>query len=191
MPTTHHHQALNYLLARPSPSASAAPSRPPLSPVSANQRQATLPQEEPRHFDYSPRSQRSGITMDSYNGTPKPARSISRMSNPYGSVGKRSGTAAAEFMRWTGEPPSSPAKAVDQGQDADFQIHDDNNDAYDGLENVRACCDGKHDVGNLSSKYHHHPQQHQQFYPGTIRSVSAVAPERPASPSGWSHRSSR
>ena len=159
---------------------------------------------ESRHFDHSPRSQRSGgsaLTVDSWNGTQRPAgtRSLSRMSNPYGSVGKRSGTAAAEFMRWD-VPASPPPQHEDEA--VDFHLHD-HEDAYDGLDNVRACCDGKHDVGSLTSRYHppHHNhsqqqqnnygQQQQQQYRGTVRSTSEVIPDRPASPSGWSFRSGR
>ncbi|KAK0654089.1 Anucleate primary sterigmata protein A [Lasiodiplodia hormozganensis] len=39
----------------------------------------------------------------------------------------------------------------------------------DRLENVRACCDGKHDVGSLSKKPHHH---HHQRKPSHTRSSS-------------------
>jgi hypothetical protein len=125
------------------------------------------------------------------------------MSNPYGSVGKRSGTAAAEFMRWDAPASPTPQQAEEA---ADFHLHD-HDDAYDGLDNVRACCDGKHDVGNLNSRQHHHhhnqqsnqqqqgtygrQQQQQQQHNGTVRSTADTIPDRPASPSGWSFRSGR
>lgn len=182
-------QALNYLLARPS--VQPATARVPLSPTSSNQPRALNEENTGRKFETSPRSQRSvysALPPESPNSTPKVQRSVSRMSNPYGSVGKRSGTAAAEFLKWN-EPPTSPTPMQDTVQDVDFHIHDDHDAAYDGLENVRACCDGKHDVGALSSRHHHHHHHHHQ---GTVRSTSDVPPpERPGSPSGWSFRSSR
>lgn len=168
--------------------------------MNQQQRQPVLSAEEARQVDHSPKSPRMGgqsaLTVDSYGSTPR-ARSVSRMSNPYGSVGKRSGTAAAEFMRWNGDAPVSPPRSIAElGQDGDFQINDEPHDAYDGLENVRACCDGKHDVGNLSTKYHHHPNQHNYYhqqgqYTGTVRSATGPPLDRPGSPSGWSNRSSR
>ncbi|KAG8832152.1 hypothetical protein FRC17_001904 [Serendipita sp. 399] len=143
--------ALNYLLARPSPNTLAAHSAD--APASSNlQRQTTQQNDDVQRMQYSPRSPRSGqsaLTVDSYGAAqPRPPRSISRMSNPYGSVSKRTGTAAAEFMRWNGDAPASPSKVDDRVNppDGDFHIHDDNDVAYDGLENVRACCDGKHDT---------------------------------------------
>ncbi|CAG7850038.1 Anucleate primary sterigmata protein A [Serendipita indica DSM 11827] len=199
--------ALSYLIARPSANTPSQPSqsatRVALSPTSANQRQASQTNEEPRRMEYSPRSQKSGhsaVTIDTYN-TPRAPRSVSRMSNPYGSVGKRSGTAAAEFMRWNSDAPASPSRMEDNthAQDSEFQLHDDPEDAYDGLENVRACCDGKHDVGALGGRHHHHhhhhhqqQQQQQQQQRGTVRGAAGDSgPERPASPSGWSFRSGR
>ena len=215
-------QALNYLLARPSTIGQQPTARAPLSPTSANSQSrpppsnngndntyATRQVDESRHFDHSPRSQRSGgsaLTVDSWTATQRggATRSLSRMSNPYGSVGKRSGTAAAEFMRW--DAPASPTpQQADEA--ADFHLHD-NEDAYDGLDNVRACCDGKHDVGSLNSRHHHHHhhnqqpnqqqqqstfgrQQQQQQYNGVARGNSDAIPDRPASPSGWSFRSGR
>ncbi|CAG8770444.1 12344_t:CDS:2, partial [Acaulospora colombiana] len=138
--------ALSYLLSRQNgqPGQSTG-DRTPLTSASANQQRPPLPSEEPRSAGYTPRSPRMGqsaITVDSM-GTPRGARSVSRMSNPYGSVGKRNGTAAAEYMRWTGDAPASPSKMEDRTS-GDFHIHE-HDDAYDGLENVRACCDGKHD----------------------------------------------
>ncbi|KIM23667.1 hypothetical protein M408DRAFT_252856 [Serendipita vermifera MAFF 305830] len=206
--------ALNYLLTRPAANGAQPAPRAPLSPTtSINQQRpptgnsagndqasyATRQVEESRHFDQSPRSQRiqgSAVNVDSLSVTPQraPVRSLSRMSNPYTSIGKRSGTAAAEFMRWNSDAPASPP--ADEA--ADFHLHE-HDDAYDGLDNVRACCDGKHDVGNLSSKHHHHHHPNQQNghgqqqsqYKGTVRSTSDAVPERPASPSGWSFRSGR
>ena len=200
-------QALSYLIARPSPNAPSQPSqsatRVALSPTSANQRQPSQLTEEPRRMEYSPRTQQGGqsaLTIDSYGATPRPARSVSRMSNPYTSVGKRSGTAAAEFMRWNSDAPASPSKMEEHTHththDGEFQLNDDPEDAYDGLENVRACCDGKHDVGALGGRHHHHhhhtQQQQQQQQRGTVRGAPGdSAPERPVSPSGWSFRSGR
>ncbi|KAG8800948.1 hypothetical protein FRC16_001627 [Serendipita sp. 398] len=188
--------ALNYLLSRPSPN------QPALNTVDTQpppnlQQQMTQPNEEVQRMQYSPRSQRSGqsaVTVDSYSAVqPRPPRSISRMSNPYGSVSKRGGTAAAEFMRWN-DAPASPSKVEDRIPDGDFHVHDDTDAAYDGLENVRACCDGKHEVG--SRHHHHHHQQHSQqpsAQPSrsNMRAATDAIPDRPGSPSGWSFRSSR
>ncbi|KAG8784154.1 hypothetical protein FRC15_003911 [Serendipita sp. 397] len=188
--------ALNYLLSRPSPNQPAL-NTVDTQPPSNLQQQMTQPNEEVQRMQYSPRSQRSGqsaVTVDSYSAVqPRPPRSISRMSNPYGSVSKRGGTAAAEFMRWN-DAPASPSKVEDRIPDGDFHVHDDTDAAYDGLENVRACCDGKHEVG--SRHHHHHHQQHSQqpsAQPSrsNMRAATDAIPDRPGSPSGWSFRSSR
>ena len=41
-------------------------------------------------------------------------------------------------------------------EDLDFELHRDTHfdDGFEGLENVRACCDGRHTVGH--SEHHHH-----------------------------------
>ncbi|KAE8266950.1 hypothetical protein A4X09_0g5394 [Tilletia walkeri] len=41
------------------------------------------------------------------------------------------------------------------------EMLEEDNEGFDGLDNVRACCDGKHDVGSLAHKHHHH-HHHQQ-----------------------------
>ncbi|GAC99216.1 hypothetical protein PHSY_006816 [Pseudozyma hubeiensis SY62] len=40
---------------------------------------------------------------------------------------------------------------------AEQMLEEDEPEDWDGLTNVRACCDGKHDVGSLA--HHHHPNQ--------------------------------
>ena len=118
-------------------------------------------------------------------------------------MSKRTGTPAVEYLRWNApESPYSPDKSFVNvpGQDADehdFELHDESmsEEAFEGLENVRACCDGRHTVGH--SKQHHHHHHHYNAV-GTISSRRSVdnqhldpnPPEhaRPSSPA-WSFRS--
>lgn len=82
----------------------------------------------------------------------------------------------------------------------DLEIHPD--DGYEGIENVRACCDGEHDLNHLSSKAHHHPHQHSYYHPNhaSVRPSSRLSNHsnrheplsprsRPVSPSAISGRS--
>lgn len=39
---------------------------------------------------------------------------------------------------------------------AEQMLEEDEPEDWDGLTNVRACCDGKHDVGSLAHSHHHH-----------------------------------
>ena len=174
--------------------------------------------EGPHHKEIveSPRSQRGG---ESWNSTPRAQRSLSRISVYPASIGKRAGTPAAEYLRWHGGEPGSPGSAYHLMPDnaaiddnVDFHIHerDPEKDGYDGLENVRACCDGAHDVGTLSGRRHHHHHHDHPVPPlppfarsqtGTTRSSSRPPlpdqqqqqqlPSRPVSPSGWSFRSGK
>ncbi|KDN36019.1 hypothetical protein RSAG8_11105, partial [Rhizoctonia solani AG-8 WAC10335] len=107
--------ALNYLLARPSTVA--------LSPESGNRSHlGTMtpggpagPAEEIRQqILSSPRSARtteSTTYHEGWNTTPKAFRSQSQMSS-VGSVGKRAGTPAAEYMRWNPPEAQSPTKST-------------------------------------------------------------------------------
>ena len=145
--------------------------------------------------DSSPQSQRSD--RSSHNGgafstTPKGKRSRSQLS-VRGSVGKRSGTPAAEYLRWAApESPYSPSRSFEQvgnnsQEDAelDFELHGESksDEGYEGLENVRACCDGRHTVGH-SGHHHHRPPMH--AHNGDHLDVNS--PARPVSPA-WSLRS--
>lgn len=89
------------------------------------------------------------------NVTPRGARRSRSRVSMAGSVGKRSGTPAAEYLRWLDGPGSPGSVSVhgfelSQGTELDdaeldFEINDSmasDRDGYDGLENVRACCDG-------------------------------------------------
>lgn len=118
-------------------------------------------------------------------------------------MSKRTGTPAVEYLRWNApESPYSPEKSFVNvpGQDADehdFELHDESmpEEAFEGLENVRACCDGRHTVGH--SKQHHHHHHHYNTV-GTISSRRSVDNQhldpnpseqaRPSSPA-WSFRS--
>lgn len=148
----------------------------------------------------SPRSAKSfgsAVSGDSWNITPRAQRSQSRLSAS-GSVGKRSDTPAAEYLRLAGpEGIGSPSKDYEyipgraDDEELDFEIHDDsrNNEAFEGLENVRACCDGRHDLGTLtnSRKHHHHHHHYHHHHQG--QHVEGEEPtSRPVSPA-WSFRS--
>ncbi|KAK0192709.1 hypothetical protein F5146DRAFT_1041154 [Armillaria mellea] len=138
----------------------------------------------------SPQSQRSGRSTrraaDMFNTTPKGKRSRSQLS--------RSGTPAAEYLRWNGpESPYSPTKSfVDvhgDDEDLDFELHGQSEDenGFEGLENVRACCDGRHTVGHSGRHHHHHHHNGSGLDPN---SAGPSEQARPVSPSAWSFRSS-
>ncbi|KDQ07330.1 hypothetical protein BOTBODRAFT_610523 [Botryobasidium botryosum FD-172 SS1] len=203
----------------PGPSAESSGTGP-LSPNSAAQFRIRSPSAgndgTRRDVMASPRSVRSNhsrVSVDSWNITPRALRSQTQLSaNPgSSSVGKRIGTPAAEYIRWAGQDAQSPTKSIkslprygaqasfdDDGdyenvehQDGDLELHED--DAYEGLENVRACCDGEHDLGSLTRKPGHHHHHHNGNYirptsplPGLDLTLSAAA--RPVSPA-WSFRS--
>jgi hypothetical protein len=89
--------------------------------------------------------------------TPKPSRGKLSMAT-YMSTYKRPGTAAEEFERRTtfGSPRSLRTFSDFIGGDESIEMvdrseipadlgDDEDDDAWEGLENVRACCDGKHD----------------------------------------------
>jgi hypothetical protein len=180
-----------------------------MSPLSA---MSELPDEEENqpHLMSSPQSQRSartgrtGLSGESYNNTPKGQRSQSQLSLR-GSVGKRSGTPAAEYLRWAerdGPYSPSPSKSFEHiggrhdEDEMDFELHDGalSDGGYEGLENVRACCDGRHTVGG----HHHHHHDHDPHHNHQSREPShARQPHldtnprdinRPISPA-WSFRS--
>ncbi|KAI0697045.1 hypothetical protein BC835DRAFT_1339896 [Cytidiella melzeri] len=208
--------ALQYLLTRPgnnnvtSPIPNGAASRfaSPLSmeadlPESHDQRPTTFASP---HSQRSVRTARTGVSVDSWNSTPRGQRSHSQLSMR-SSMGKRSGTPAAEYLRWGNEPPHSPDKSFEHipGQDdeLDFELHEDtmSDEGFEGLENVRACCDGRHTVGRSGKIIHHHHhhdhQQHNHNHPPrqppsrTRENHLDVHPSevaRPVSPA-WSFRS--
>ncbi|GLB42302.1 putative meiotic cell cortex C-terminal pleckstrin homology [Lyophyllum shimeji] len=185
--------ALQYLLSRPTSMNITSPGNATVVPQSPISQEYSEEDGRP-HQDTSPQSQRSvrsARRADTWNVTPRGQRSRSQLS-ARGSVSKRSGTPAAEYLRWAGpESPYSPTKSfVDvlhhDEEDLDFELHADgmSDDGYEGLENVRACCDGKHTVGH-SGKHHHHHHHHN----GDRLDPSAREPvARPVSPA-WSFRS--
>ncbi|KAI0300157.1 hypothetical protein B0F90DRAFT_1630116 [Multifurca ochricompacta] len=215
--------ALQYLLTRPGtllPSSTAngpngaitGPGAAPLSPITGR---AELPLEDtrPDHHNTrllaSPQSFRSGrslhVSGDTWGTTPRGQRSTSQLSMG-GSIGKRSGTPAAEYLRYAGpEGPYSPTKSFEQVQggvgedeELDFELHDESmsENGFEGLENVRACCDGLHTVGG---HHHHHPHHHHphrddpppgrsRMRDGHLDTHAHADPPRPSSPA-WSFRS--
>lgn len=192
-------QALKYLLARPNPTAVPSPNQngngvAPTSPMSHS---ADFTDDDHRHLiDSSPQSQRSG--RSSHNGgafstTPRGKRSRSQLSVG-GSLGKRAGTPAAEYLRWVApESPYSPTRSFEQvisgntqeDEELEFELHGESqsDDGFEGLENVRACCDGRHTVGPSGHQHHHHPHAHSHH-----EHLEVNGPARPASPA-WSLRS--
>ncbi|KAI6043981.1 hypothetical protein EDC04DRAFT_2562205 [Pisolithus marmoratus] len=199
-PTKERHEiwlnALKYLLSRPNPNPNPGASlTDPAVLNSPMSHAAELTDDDHRQIaDSSPQSQRSG--RSSHNGgafstTPRGKRSRSQLS-VRGSVGKRSGTPAAEYLRWAApESPYSPSRSFEQvagnnqnDADLDFELHADtkSDEGFEGLENVRACCDGRHTVGH-THPHHHHPAH---LHNGEHLEVNA--PARPVSPA-WSLRS--
>ena len=185
-------QALKYLLARPNPNAVVGPIENGVAPASPMSRSVEFTDDDHRHLvDSSPQSQRSD--RSSHNGistTPRGKRSRSQMS-VRGSLGKRTGTPAAEYLRWAApESPYSPTRSFEQvlsgngqdDEDLEFELHggSQSDDGYEGLENVRACCDGLHTVGPSGHQHQHHTHPHHEHLD--------VNPARPASPA-WSLRS--
>ena len=153
----------------------------------------------------TPQSQRSARSTgpgESWNNTPRGQRNRSQLSVG-GSMSKRSGTPALEYLRWNApESPYSPDRSfvdVPALQELDFELHDEgmSDDGFEGLENVRACCDGRHTVGHSGKHHHHHHHTHPQTQ-GTLTSRKSAdnhhlepnPPDhaRPASPA-WSFRS--
>lgn len=187
----YHSQALKYLLARPNPNLAASPNpkQNGVVPTSPMTQSVEFTEDDHRRLaDSSPQSQRSDRSSHNggpFNTTPRGTRSRSQLSVK-GSLGKRTGTPAAEYLRWTTpESPYSPTRSFEQvlsGQDneeLEFELHggSQSDDGFEGLENVRACCDGRHTVGH----HHHHPHPHHEH-------LDVNAPARPASPA-WSLRS--
>ncbi|KAJ3986490.1 hypothetical protein F5890DRAFT_1503685 [Lentinula detonsa] len=207
-PTKERHEiwlnSLKYLLARHGPGQNALPGNTtvvPDSPLSGEE----FFQEDDRHLtvNSSPQSQRTGRSLRSetpFNTTPRGKRSRSQMSMG-GSIGRRAGTPATEYLRWNGpESPYSPSKsfvdvpAPEDEDDLDFELHGDSfsDDGFEGLENVRACCDGRHTVGHSGKHHHHHHHHHEpdlQNGDHNHTGSSTSGPARPVSPSAWSFRS--
>ena len=126
--------------------------------------------------------------------TPKPSkgRRSTGASTSMMTMQKRSDTPAAEYQNYINEfgsprsvrtyarpatsmstynnnnNPDDSLEVIDRREALGAGIGPDGETGYEGLENVRACCDGAHDVGKLSvsGKHHHHNHnhQHQQQY---------------------------
>ncbi|KAK0452337.1 hypothetical protein EV421DRAFT_1967490 [Armillaria borealis] len=188
--------ALKYLLSRPNAVNVNSPGNATTvldSPLSLGD----FADDDRRPIMSSPQSQRSGRSTrraaDMFNTTPRGKRSRSQISVG-GSIGKRSGTPAAEYLRWNGpDSPYSPTKSfVDvhgDDEDLDFELHGRSEDenGFEGLENVRACCDGRHTVGHSGRHHHHHHHNGSGLDPN---SAGPSEQARPVSPSAWSFRSS-
>ncbi|KAI9463019.1 hypothetical protein F5148DRAFT_1313626 [Russula earlei] len=207
--------ALQYLLTRPGPPTTNGPNGTITGPGAAPLNSATGHTEVPvkeNHPDHnsqllsSPQSFRSGrsihLSGGSWDTTPRGQRSASQLSVG-GSIGKRSGTPAAEYLRYPGpDGPYSPTKSFEQVQvdvggdgDLNFELHEEtlSENEFEGLENVRACCDGLHTVGGAQYHHpHHHPHRDDppSARPQTRdgRLDAHPEPPRPSSPA-WSFRS--
>ncbi|KAI5121954.1 hypothetical protein M0805_002025 [Coniferiporia weirii] len=185
-PTKERHEiwlnALGYLLARPTPTTVTQ------SPTTQVNGAPVTPMRNPSGSGHnaeqggivSPLSQRSGRSEQSgmsnndspWNITPRGGRRSRSRVSMVGSVGKRSGTPAAEYLRWADGPQSpsmhgfeqtSRGTEPDDDEDLDFEIHDSaasDQEGFEGLENVRACCDGRHTVGRASGLHEHLAHDH-------------------------------
>ena len=113
-------------------------------------------------------------TMSETRITPKPARrKMSSATNP-SVLYKRSDTPAAEYQHYLaefGSPRSVRSYRLDHDLgDESMEIIERKDvmgaeEGYEGLENVRACCNGEHDVGKLSTSkraHHDHTHNHKQ-----------------------------
>ncbi|KAL7417325.1 meiotic cell cortex C-terminal pleckstrin homology-domain-containing protein [Mrakia frigida] len=196
--------ALQYLLARPTPETTNGVSEPSAGPFdttpNANHyRGHSAPNDHdssrPRIPSASPNSIRSFASASSngtgnFHLTPKAKRSQSALSiafsNHNGSVSKRNGTAAREYLEHVEhdnlQSPTKSMKAASfrskasgnpydrqQYEEQDEFEHiggaedaDEDEEGYEGLDNVRACCGGIHDVGTLAGRrhiqtHHNHP----------------------------------
>ncbi|KAF8155589.1 hypothetical protein B0H34DRAFT_783418 [Crassisporium funariophilum] len=196
--------ALKYLLSRPNNPNVLSPGNNTILPQTPGSMDHTDDERRPPLMasPQSQRSARSPLKGDTWNTTPRGQRSRSQLSVG-GSVSKRSGTPALEYLRWNGpESPYSPDKSfVDvpahDPDELDFELHGESHsdEGYEGLENVRACCDGRHTVGHSGKIHHHHHHQHNQGTMNSRRSTenqhlepNAQDHPRPSSPA-WSFRS--
>ncbi|EJD41972.1 hypothetical protein AURDEDRAFT_115234 [Auricularia subglabra TFB-10046 SS5] len=195
--------ALKYLLARPNPQAPASGPgnaiHAPSSPTTPHHIRV-VEDDHRRNIFASPQSARSARSAhsgqsDGWNNiTPKGFAQRSQTS-----VGKRTGTPALEYLRWAeraASPTPEPYEYVHgpgNDEDLDFEINDSGEvEGYEGLDNVRACCDGMHDLGTLSKAghRHHHHHHHHHVHAASNNAQEPPAPHsRPVSPAAWSMRS--
>lgn len=182
--------------------------QPPRPMASPHQRKFSSEDGNQRNVMTSPKSTRSIHSTHSYSITPRAMRSQTQLS-VQSSMGKRPGTPAAEYLRWAEEAQKSPTRsvrsfrggvpyadddddyeAVEPAGELSFELNDE---GFEAMENVRACCDGEHDLGTLSrrpgSRQHHHHHHHHHNGPVGNLSRPQTPAERPTSPSGWSFRS--
>ncbi|KAL8279110.1 hypothetical protein RQP46_008568 [Phenoliferia psychrophenolica] len=159
-------QAINYLLARPD-----VPAADPNSTDTPGRNGPLAPRTDgvwttPKGLYHHGSASESHLTPK----TAGPGVRTKKLSTP--STYKRSGTAAAEYERAAtfGSPRSlrtfadylaggdESVEFVDRREIPD-ELGPDDDETWEGLENVRACCNGKHDVGSLSrhgGRHHHH-----------------------------------
>lgn len=181
-------------------------------------RHAELPLDDSQHGHHnpqllaSPQSFRSGRSLHTSGDTWGTSRGQGQRSTSQlsigGSIGKRSGTPAAEYLRYPGpEGPYSPTKSNEQSgvgeeEELEFELHDEtlSDQGFEGMENVRACCDGLHTVGGNPPQHHPHHHHHHHHHPHRDDPPSGRSrmrdghldaqpdPPRPSSPA-WSFRS--
>ncbi|SCV74331.1 BQ2448_6763 [Microbotryum intermedium] len=113
-------------------------------------------------------------TSHSRLGGSRAARGHKVSSTTFNSTYKRSGTPANDYQRYNefGSPRSARTLSFLGDESVEFIDRRDipagfgdeeGDETWEGLENVRACCDGKHDVGSLSRRSGsnaHHPHHH-------------------------------
>ena len=165
-------QALRYITARHGTMLPGADDDAPLSPTPIG---PDFPGERNQQvLMTSPRSRRSGrsastVLSSGGNSSDNPSKGQRGRSQVSlrSSVGKRFRTLAAEYLRWTErEPPYSPSKPYEHvggegEEELSFELHEETmpDGGFEGLENVRACCDGLHADGNNHHHHHHPPVQ--------------------------------
>ncbi|KAG8894303.1 hypothetical protein FRB99_001361 [Tulasnella sp. 403] len=106
-----------------------------------------------------------------------------------GSIGKRPGTPAAEYLRWA-EEAQSPTRSVrsyphasrtdDEEPDnvdaaAGEESFELNDEGFEAMENVRACCDGEHDLGALEKV----ARCHWDHFTAKMSSADDAKPDHP------------
>ncbi|SGY44722.1 BQ5605_C001g00194 [Microbotryum silenes-dioicae] len=143
-------------------------------------------------------------TSHSRLGGTSTMRSHKLSSTTFNSTYKRSGTPANDYQRYNefGSPRSARTLSFLGDESVEFVDRRDIpaglgdeevDETWEGLENVRACCDGKHDVGSLSRRSGssaHHPHHHHHSHSSRRSGLLSDAESRSMPPSpGYGQRS--
>ncbi|TKA54268.1 hypothetical protein B0A53_03359 [Rhodotorula sp. CCFEE 5036] len=106
-----------------------------------------------------------------------------------GATASRPGTAAADYHRHSGSASLRSVSTYGEFGEGSLEVVDRDEipagldgdaDEFEGLENVRACCNGKHDVGSLSRRNRHsHHRHHHSSLSDLGARPSSSAPTTP------------